>query len=101
MISWRGVAKKRRAQELAAMTVKSSLSVAARTQSWLGGTISRAGTATHNDFLRGQTLRFLARHNRQAIDRPDAGPPAPNDFRLADRERQVWPALERAAALDP
>ena len=55
------------------MTVKSSLSVAAWQQSWRGGTIARAGTATHNDFLRGQTLRLLARHNRQAIDRPDAG----------------------------
>jgi hypothetical protein len=37
MISWRGVAKKRRAQELAAMTVKSSLGVAAWQQSWRDG----------------------------------------------------------------
>jgi hypothetical protein len=37
MISWRGVAKKRRAQDLAGMTVKSSVSVAAKQQSWRGG----------------------------------------------------------------
>jgi hypothetical protein len=37
MISWRGVAKKRRAQELAWMTVKSSLSVATKQQSLRGG----------------------------------------------------------------
>src|SRR5229473_2697920 len=37
MISWRGVAKKRRAQELAGMTVKCSLSVATRQQSLRGG----------------------------------------------------------------
>src|SRR3981189_3028722 len=37
MISWRGVAKKRRAQELASMTVKSSLSVATKQQSLRGG----------------------------------------------------------------
>jgi hypothetical protein len=37
MISWRGVAKKRRMQELAWMTVKSSLSVATKQQSWRGG----------------------------------------------------------------
>src|SRR5258706_12979595 len=37
MISSRGVAKKRRAQELAGMTVKCSLSVATKPQSWRGG----------------------------------------------------------------
>src|SRR5712691_4957401 len=37
MISSRGVAKKRRAQELAGMTVKCSLSVASKQQSWQGG----------------------------------------------------------------
>jgi hypothetical protein len=37
MISWRGVAKKRRAQDLAGMTVKSSVSVASKQQSWRGG----------------------------------------------------------------
>jgi hypothetical protein len=37
MISWRGVAKKRRAQALAETRVKCSPSVAARQQSWLDG----------------------------------------------------------------
>src|SRR6266849_1003896 len=37
MISSRGVAKKRRAQELAGMTVKCSLSVASKQQSWPSG----------------------------------------------------------------
>src|SRR5713101_7459924 len=37
MISSRGVAKKRRAQELAGMRVKCSLSVASMQQSWRGG----------------------------------------------------------------
>src|ERR1700730_12324881 len=36
MISWTGVAKKRRAQEVAAMRVKCSLSVATEQQSWRG-----------------------------------------------------------------
>jgi hypothetical protein len=35
------VAKKRRAQELAGMTVKCSLSVATKQQSWPGGNHSR------------------------------------------------------------
>src|SRR6266446_9833460 len=37
MISSRGVAKKRRTQELAGMRVKCSLSVATKQQSWQGG----------------------------------------------------------------
>jgi hypothetical protein len=37
MISSRGVAKKRRAQQLAGMTVKCSLTVAGEQQSWRGG----------------------------------------------------------------
>jgi hypothetical protein len=37
MISRRGVAKKRRAQGLARMTVKSSLTVASAQQSWRDG----------------------------------------------------------------
>src|SRR6266404_6063390 len=37
MISWRGVAKKRRAQELAGIAVKSSVSVATAQQSWHRG----------------------------------------------------------------
>jgi hypothetical protein len=37
MISWRGVAKKRRGQELPLITVKSSPGVAATQQSWRDG----------------------------------------------------------------
>src|SRR5437660_9949771 len=37
MVSWRGVAKKRRAQDLAGMTVKCSLSVASKPQWWRCG----------------------------------------------------------------
>jgi hypothetical protein len=37
MISWRGVAKKRRAQEVAGIAVKSSVSVATAQQSWRAG----------------------------------------------------------------
>src|SRR6266404_1692566 len=56
MISWRGVAKKRRAQEVAEMRVKCSESVAAGQQSW------RRGNHKPNWMLEGIRL-----HSRGAI----------------------------------
>jgi hypothetical protein len=85
MISRRGVAKKRRAQELAAMTVKSSVGVAARTQSWPGGNhVCVRCTATHNHLSGSQTLLLPAGCNRQLVGRPNTRPLAPADIRLLD-----------------
>src|SRR5258708_29501609 len=100
MISARGVAKKRRTQELAGVTVKCSLSVAVKQQSWRNGNHSadRIGCADPSSTRRLSLdrVQFLpASRHRQALNRLEARPFAPRDFRFIDRERQSGPALEQ------
>src|SRR5665811_112166 len=65
MISWRGVAKKRRAQELDEMTVKSSLGVATEQHSWRRGNhhfvapTTEPSHCTKNFILATQCVRAL------------------------------------------
>src|SRR6266403_831025 len=110
MISPRGVAKKRRAQELAGMRVKCSRNVVLEQQSWLGSN-HRGGDESSrrakDPVLSGcDPVRLLADGpNRQAVDRPQAGPLAPGNFRFFDSQRQIGPMLkqrfQRASGFDP
>ncbi len=76
------------------MTVKSSLGVAAKQQSWRHGNHRASRTA-------GAAMPW---RYRQAVEGPQAGPFAPDDFRLIYRKRQIGPAPEqgfqRAPAFD-
>src|ERR1700737_1043547 len=57
MISWRGVAKKRRAQEVAGIAVKSSVSVATAQQSWRAGN-SAAPSLSSKPWTAGSVSQF-------------------------------------------
>src|ERR1700733_8384016 len=113
MISSRGVAKKRRAQGLAGMTVKSSLGVAGGQQSWRGGNHFHFEAVRLNRSSRSSTTRpshnlmrlFRTNRNRQVVDRLETGPPAPCNFRLIHRQGQFGPPPEqrfqRASTFNP
>src|SRR5882762_1072954 len=81
MISWRGVAKKRRAQDLAGMTVKSSVSVATKQQSWRGG----------NHFCLPAASRCRRRSRRRRQTRTSKGGPRQGGT-MPWSDGQVWPS---------
>src|SRR6202035_1210061 len=73
MISWRGVAKKRRAQEVAAMRVKCSPSVAMKQQSWRG-------------------RHHLLRRKRRSREKAGCVHPSRRGQKAAHQDEAVWVA---------